>query len=141
MRFISFNLERKSAESALNLVYVNYLISNTSMISYQGFVLLSFAVANASSSMFIVRFPTILTLYRVVHLPMIGFFFHTYIFQLLNKPWSQVSSLPPPGSCLQFFIANRVQQSQCSSIFHRVLLTHAVALGRDDLRLKMWAPF
>ena len=30
------------------------------------------------------------------------FFFHTSTFQLLDKPWSQVSSLLPPGSCLQF---------------------------------------
>ena len=32
------------------------------------------------------------------------FFFlsHTCTFQLLDKPWSQVSSLLPPGSCLQF---------------------------------------
>ena len=32
------------------------------------------------------------------------FFFssHTFTFQLLDKPWSQVSSLLPPGACLQF---------------------------------------
>ena len=30
------------------------------------------------------------------------FFSHTSTFQLLDKPWSQVSSLLPPGSCLQF---------------------------------------
>ena len=29
-------------------------------------------------------------------------FFHTSTFQLLDKPWSQVSSLLPPGSCLPF---------------------------------------
>ena len=58
------------------------------------------------------------------------FFSHTFTFQLLDKPWSQdlVSSLPPPGSCLQFLSRiYRVQQSHCSSIFHRVLLTHALA--------------
>ena len=44
-----------------------------------------------------------------------------------------MSSLLPPGSCLQFFIAHRVQQSQCSSIFHRVLLTHALALSASQL--------
>ena len=48
---------------------------------------------------------------RVLH------FFHTSIFQLPEKPWSQVSSLLPPGPWLQFFIAHRVQQSHCSSIF------------------------
>ena len=36
---------------------------------------------------------------------MSGFFFHTSTsFQLLNKPWSQVSSLLPPGSRLQFLL-------------------------------------
>ena len=29
-------------------------------------------------------------------------FSHTFTFQLLDKPWVQVSSLLPPGSCLQF---------------------------------------
>ena len=29
-------------------------------------------------------------------------FLHTSTFQLLDKPWSQVSSLLLPGSCLQF---------------------------------------
>ena len=34
----------------------------------------------------------------------------------------------PPGSCLQFLSRiDRVQQSHCSSSFHRVLLTHALA--------------
>ena len=32
----------------------------------------------------------------------IYFFFHTSTFQLMDKPSSQVSSLLPPGSCLQF---------------------------------------
>ena len=30
------------------------------------------------------------------------FFPHTFAFELLDKPWSQVSSLLPAGSCLQF---------------------------------------
>ena len=30
------------------------------------------------------------------------FFSHTFTFQLLDRPWSQVLSLLPPGSCLQF---------------------------------------
>ena len=33
--------------------------------------------------------------------PVFFFFSHTSTFQLLDKPWSQVSSLLPPGSCLQ----------------------------------------
>ena len=34
-------------------------------------------------------------------------------FQILDKRSSQVSSLLPPGCCLQCFIAHRVQQSHC----------------------------
>ena len=30
------------------------------------------------------------------------FFSHTFNLQLLDKPWTQVSSLLPPGFCLQF---------------------------------------
>ena len=57
------------------------------------------------------------------------FFSHTSTFQLLDKPWSQVSSLLPPGSCLQILSRSGfVQQSHCSSIVHRVLLPHALAL-------------
>ena len=56
-------------------------------------------------------------------------FSHKSTFQLLDKPWSQVSSLLPLGFCLGVFIAHRVQQSHFSSSFHRVLLTHALALS------------
>ena len=35
----------------------------------------------------------------------------------------------PPRFLPSIFIAHRVQQSYCSSIFHRVLLTHALALS------------
>ena len=45
-------------------------------------------------------------------------FFTLLISSFLDKPWSQVSFLLPHGSCLQFFIAHRVPQSHCSSIFH-----------------------
>ena len=31
------------------------------------------------------------------------FFIYTSTFQLLDKPWSQVLSLLPSGSCLPFF--------------------------------------
>ena len=46
----------------------------------------------------------------------------------MDKPWSQVSFLLPPRFLPSIFIAHRVQQSHCSSIFQRVLLTHALAL-------------
>ena len=41
-------------------------------------------------------------------------FSHLYF---LDKPWSQVSSLLPPGSCLQLLIVQRVQRYHCSSHF------------------------
>ena len=61
-------------------------------------------------------------------------YLHTFTFQLLDKPWSQeVPSLLPPDSCLQFLSRiDRVQQSHCSSIVHRVLLTHALALSASQ---------
>ena len=62
------------------------------------------------------------------------FFFHTSTFQPLDKPWSQVSFLPPlPRFLASIFIAHRVQQSHCSSIFHRVLLSHALALSASQI--------
>ena len=59
-------------------------------------------------------------------------FSHTFTFQLLNKPRSQVSSLLHPRFLPSIFIAHRVQQSHCSSIFHRVLLTPALALSASQ---------
>ena len=38
------------------------------------------------------------------------------------------------------FIAHRVQQSHCSSIFHRVLLTHALALSASQFVHKKKSP-
>ena len=38
----------------------------------------------------------------------------------------------PPVLLPSIFIAHRVQQSHCSSIFHRVLLTHALALSASQ---------
>ena len=65
------------------------------------------------------------------HAPTIVFA-HTCTFQLLGKPWSQVSSLLPLRFLPSIFIVHRVQQSHCSSIFHRVLLTHALALSASQ---------
>ena len=39
----------------------------------------------------------------------------------------------PPRFLPSIFIAHRVQQSHCSSIFHRVLLTHALALSASQI--------
>ena len=60
------------------------------------------------------------------------FIFLTLTFQLLNKPWSQVSSLLPPRFLPSIFIAHRAQQSHCSSIFLRVLRTHAPSLSASQ---------
>ena len=38
----------------------------------------------------------------------------------------------PPRFLTSIFIAHRVQQSHCSSIVHRVLLTHALALSASQ---------
>ena len=38
----------------------------------------------------------------------------------------------PPRFLPSIFIAHRVQQSHCSTIFHRVLLTHALALSASQ---------
>ena len=46
----------------------------------------------------------------------------TSTFQLVNKPWSQMSSLLPRRFLPSIFIAHRVQQSHGSSIFYRVFL-------------------
>ena len=64
------------------------------------------------------------------------FFLHTFSFQLLDKPCSQESSLLPPGSCLPFLSRSWVQHSHCSSIFHRMLLTHALALSASQFEHK-----
>ena len=62
-----------------------------------------------------------------------GFFFffcpHFYFPASGQAVDTGVVPSPPPGSC---FIAHRVQQSHSSSIFHRVLLTHALALSASQ---------
>ena len=58
------------------------------------------------------------------------FFFLTL---LLSSFWTsrghRCRLFPPPRVLASIFIAHRVQQSHCSSTFHRVLLTHALALS------------
>ena len=46
----------------------------------------------------------------------------------------------PPVLALIFFVAHRVQQSHCSSIFHRVLLTHALAFSGSQFVHKKKSP-
>ena len=62
----------------------------------------------------------------------ISFFFT----RLLSSFWTKAvvtGVVPsPPRFLPSIFIAHRVQQSHCSSIFHRVLLTHALALSASQ---------
>ena len=45
-----------------------------------------------------------------------------------------------PPVLASIFIAHRVQQSHCSSIFHRVFLTHALALSASQFVRKKHSP-
>ena len=56
------------------------------------------------------------------------FYSNSFTVQVLDKSWSQVLSLLPPGFSF-FFFTHGVQESQCPSIYHRVLLTHALVLA------------
>ena len=60
------------------------------------------------------------------------FFSHTFAFQLLDKPSSQVSSLLPPGSCLRFLSRIGFSNPTARRFFHRVLLTHALAVSASQ---------
>ena len=55
---------------------------------------------------------------------------------LLSSFWTSRGQRCRPSSPSRFlpsiFIAHRVQQSHCSSIFHRVSLTHALALSASQ---------
>ena len=57
---------------------------------------------------------------------------HISTFQLLDKPWSQMSSFLPPRSCLQFLSRIGLSNPTALSVFHRVLLTHALALSASQ---------
>ena len=88
------------------------------------YILICAAVITPSLVLFVRVFSINLLLRNV------SFFFCShlvYTFQLLDKPWSQVTTYFPPRFLPSTFIAHKVQQSHCSSIFHRVWLTHALA--------------
>ena len=66
------------------------------------------------------------------------YLFYSYIFLtlLLSSFWTSRGHICRPfssGFLPLTFIAHRVQQSHCSSIFHRVLLIHAVALSASQI--------
>ena len=73
------------------------------------------------------------------------FFFFSFFFRtlLLSSFWTSRGHKCRPFSSpvLAFnFIAHRVRQSHCSSIFHRVLLTHALALSASQFVRKKKSP-
>ena len=59
-------------------------------------------------------------------------YFNTFTFQLLDKPWSQGLSLLPPGSCLQFLSRIGFSSPTARRFFHRMLLTHPLALSASQ---------
>ena len=68
------------------------------------------------------------------------FFFHTH---LLSRFWTNRGHrcrLFPPGSFLQCLSRIGFSNPTCSSIFHRVLLTHALALSASQFVRKKKSP-
>ena len=71
----------------------------------------------------------------------IFFFFLTLLHLPASGQAVVTSVVPSPSRFLpSIFIAHRVQQSHCSSIFHRVSLTHALALSASQLMHKKTFP-
>ena len=67
----------------------------------------------------------------------IFFYFFSFFFAHFHFPASGQAVVTgvvpsPPRFLPSIFIAHRVQQSHCSSIVHRVLLTHALALSASQ---------
>ena len=67
--------------------------------------------------------------------------FSTHIFFLASGQAVVTGVVPSsPRFLPSIFIAHGVQQSHCSSIFHRVLLTHALALSASQFVHKKKSP-
>ena len=64
--------------------------------------------------------------------PFFFFFPHTFYFPASGQAVVTGVVPPPPRFLPSIFIAHRVQQSHCSPILHRVLLTHALALSASQ---------
>ena len=61
-----------------------------------------------------------------------GFFFLSHFYFPASGQAMVTSVIPsPPRFLPSIFIAHRVQQSHCSSIVHRVLITHALAFRKS----------
>ena len=59
-------------------------------------------------------------------------FFHTHLLPASGEAMATGVVPSPPRFLPSIFIAHRARQSHCSSIFHRVLLTHALALSASQ---------
>ena len=69
------------------------------------------------------------------------FFFFTHIYFPASGQAVVTDVVPsPPRFLPSLFIAHTIQQSHCSSIFHRVLLTHALALSASQFVHKKKPP-
>ena len=79
---------------------------------------------------------------RVSSIRIFFFFFFFLLTFLLSSFWTSRGHGCRPFSApvLAFNFAHRVQQSRCSSIFHRVLLTHALALSASQSVHKKKSP-
>ena len=97
-----------------------------------------------STSTRLITFIITITVTIVQVLLLILFYFsHTSTLQPLDKPWSQVSSLVPPGSCLQFLsrIGSAIPLLTARRFFIGVLLiTHALAFSASQFVHKKKSP-
>ena len=82
------------------------------------------------------------TIHSVVSIYLFIYFFFFCTLSLSNFWTSRGHRCRPfsPRFLPQIFIAHRVQQSHCSSTFHRVLLTHALALSASQFVHKKKSP-
>ena len=70
---------------------------------------------------------------RILHVFLFLIFFARFYFLASGQAVvTGVSSLLPYRFLPSIFVAHRVQQTHCSSFFHRVLLTHALALSASQ---------
>ena len=68
-------------------------------------------------------------------------FFFTHIYFPASGQAVATGAVPsPPRFSPSIFVAHRVQQSHCSLSFHRVLLTHALALSASQFMHKKKSP-
>ena len=67
-----------------------------------------------------------------IRVPVLLFFFSHFYFPASGQAVVTGVVPSPPRFLPTVFIAHRVQQSHCTSISHRVLLTHALALSASQ---------